>query len=43
MAFYWRGNQLFIKQAQTGDDDKVWTTFLMDMREPLEVNIYSYY
>ncbi|PKY20923.1 hypothetical protein RhiirB3_470054 [Rhizophagus irregularis] len=36
MAFYWRGNQLFVKQAQTGDDDKVWTTFLMDMREPLE-------
>ncbi|RGB34624.1 hypothetical protein C1646_143658 [Rhizophagus diaphanus] len=37
MAFYWRGNQLFVKQAQTGDDDKVWTTFLMDMREPLEI------
>ncbi|RIA98330.1 hypothetical protein C1645_140577 [Glomus cerebriforme] len=36
MAFYWRGNQLFTKQAPTGDNDNVWTTFLMDMREPLE-------
>ncbi|RIA98304.1 hypothetical protein C1645_812855 [Glomus cerebriforme] len=37
MAFYWRGNQLFAKQAPTGDNDRTWTTFLMDMREPLEL------
>ncbi|RIA81211.1 hypothetical protein C1645_837362 [Glomus cerebriforme] len=38
MAFFWRGNQLFTKQGPTGDKDKVWTTFLMDAREPLEAN-----
>ncbi len=40
MAFYWRGNQLFTKQGPTGDDDLVWTTFVMDikdMREPAKV------
>lgn len=37
MAFFWHGNQLFTKQGPTGDKDKVWTTFLMDVREPLEV------
>ena len=41
MAFYWRGNQLFTKHGPTGDNDKVWTIFLMDMREPTEVIIYS--
>jgi hypothetical protein len=40
MAFYWRGNQVFTKQGPIDDDDdKGWTTFLMDTREPLEVNI----
>jgi hypothetical protein len=42
MAFFWRGNQLFAKYGPTGDNDGVWTTFLMDMREPLEVNIYLF-
>jgi len=41
MAFYWRGNQLFAKQAKTSDSDRIWTTFLMDMRDPIEVKIYS--
>jgi hypothetical protein len=40
MAFYWRGNQLFTKQGPTGEKEKGWTTFLMDLREPMEVNIY---
>ena len=42
MAFYWRGNQLFIKKGPTGEKDKGWTTFLMDLREPMEVNIYLF-
>ncbi|CAB4394655.1 unnamed protein product [Rhizophagus irregularis] len=37
MAFYWRGNQVFTKQGPIDDDDKGWTTFLMDTREPLEI------
>ncbi len=38
MAFYWRGNQLFTKQGPTADEkEKDWTTFLMDLREPMEV------
>ena len=41
MAFYWRGNQLFTKHGPTGEKDEGWTTFLMDLREPIEVNIYS--
>ncbi|CAG8463812.1 12087_t:CDS:10 [Funneliformis caledonium] len=36
MAFYWRGDHLFAGQGPTGDEDQVWTTFLMDMREPAE-------
>jgi hypothetical protein len=41
MAFYWRENQLRTKKGPIieDDDDKGWTTFLMDTREPLEVNI----
>ncbi|CAB5200411.1 unnamed protein product [Rhizophagus irregularis] len=37
MAFYWRGNQLYTKQGPTDDDDKDWTTFFMDTREPLDI------
>ncbi|CAB4438088.1 unnamed protein product [Rhizophagus irregularis] len=37
MAFYWRGNQVFTKQGPIDDDDKGWTTFLMDTRKPLEI------
>jgi len=36
MAFYWRGNQLLTKRG-TCDGDPVWTTFLMDMKEPTKV------
>ncbi|GES75149.1 hypothetical protein GLOIN_2v1834043 [Rhizophagus clarus] len=36
MAFYWRGNQLFTKQGQQKSNDD-WTTFLMDMKGPIEV------
>ncbi|RGB27756.1 hypothetical protein C1646_630205, partial [Rhizophagus diaphanus] len=38
MAFYWRGKQIFTKQGPIDDDDdKGWTTFLMDTREPLMI------
>ncbi|GBB83136.1 hypothetical protein RclHR1_00010018 [Rhizophagus clarus] len=36
MAFYWRGNQLLTKHARINNNDTVWTTFLMDMREKTE-------
>jgi len=38
MAFYWHenGNQLLTKRG-TCDGDPVWTTFLMDMKEPTKV------
>lgn len=42
MAFYWRGDQLFAKRGPIDDTDKSLTTFLMDMREPTEVNIINY-
>jgi hypothetical protein len=42
MAFFWRGDQLYAKRGPTGEKDQTWTTFLMDMREPIEVNIYHY-
>ena len=42
MAFLWQSNQLFTKSGPTGDNDNGWTTFFMDMREPIEVNIYVY-
>jgi len=43
MAFFWIGNQLSVKHGEYGstDDKDPWTTFLMDMREPIEVNISS--
>ncbi|RGB35129.1 hypothetical protein C1646_814947 [Rhizophagus diaphanus] len=37
MAFFWRHGQLTSKQGPTGDIDQVWTTFLMDMREPIDL------
>ncbi|RIA78752.1 hypothetical protein C1645_810982, partial [Glomus cerebriforme] len=37
MAFYWRGNQLFTKQGPIEDKNEGWTTFLMDMRDPLKL------
>ena len=39
MAFYWRGNTLLTKHASIVNNDKVWTTFLMDIRETEEVCI----
>jgi hypothetical protein len=41
MAFVWRGDQLFTKRGSTNDGDDVWTTFLMDMRNPIDVNIIT--
>jgi hypothetical protein len=38
MAFYWRGNQLVTKHSRIDNKDKTWTTFLMDLRVPEEVN-----
>ncbi|CAI2168970.1 19326_t:CDS:10, partial [Funneliformis geosporum] len=49
MAFFWRGNQLSVKQGPTGEKDKAWTTFLMDGREPMEAftrnlrDVFVYY
>ncbi|UZO10676.1 uncharacterized protein OCT59_002255 [Rhizophagus irregularis] len=38
MAFYWRGKQIYTKRGpRNDDDDKGWTTFLMDTREPLMI------
>ncbi|RKP10023.1 hypothetical protein THASP1DRAFT_22221 [Thamnocephalis sphaerospora] len=43
MAFFWKGDQLFAKRAPVpGEPDKaengrVWTTFLLSMRDPFEV------
>ncbi|KAI8973522.1 hypothetical protein BDF20DRAFT_837459 [Mycotypha africana] len=40
MAFYFKGDQLFAKRADIPTDessDKVWTSFLMDLREPMEM------
>ncbi|CAG8651073.1 778_t:CDS:2, partial [Cetraspora pellucida] len=33
MAFYWKGDQLFVRHGPTGKNDTEWTIFLMDMRE----------
>ncbi|KAI9598971.1 hypothetical protein BDF19DRAFT_410365 [Syncephalis fuscata] len=48
MAFLWKGDQLFAKRATISNDDnnqsttnkqkeREWTTFLLDMRDPLEI------
>src|SRR4051795_10612058 len=37
MAFYWRGNQLVTKHSRIDNRDKIWTTFVMDVRDPEEV------
>jgi len=42
MAFFWRENQLYTKQGPIDDKDVGWTTFLMDTRELVEVNIHSH-
>ncbi|CAG8625260.1 16108_t:CDS:10 [Gigaspora margarita] len=38
MAFYWRGDQLFVRYGPTGKDDTEWTIFLMDVREATKVH-----
>jgi hypothetical protein len=38
MAFYWRENNLYTRHGEHESIDN-WTTFLFDMREPIEVNI----
>ncbi|CAG8561147.1 3105_t:CDS:10 [Paraglomus occultum] len=37
MAFYWRGCQLFAKLGPIDSDDDQWTTFLMDVKEPMDI------
>jgi hypothetical protein len=39
MTLYWRENNLYTKQGERESDDD-WTTFLFDMREPIEVINY---
>ncbi|CAB4431331.1 unnamed protein product [Rhizophagus irregularis] len=36
MTLYWRENNLYTKQGERESDDD-WTTFLFDMREPIEL------
>lgn len=38
MAFYFKGDQLFAKRADVPEDERDdWTSFLMDLREPMEM------
>ncbi|KAI8644601.1 hypothetical protein BD408DRAFT_383483 [Parasitella parasitica] len=38
MAFYFKGDQLFAKRADVPEKDiDAWTSFLMDLREPMEM------
>jgi len=37
MYFFWRGDQLLVKQGPTGYEDRDWKTFLMGMREPVKL------
>lgn len=38
MAFYFKGDQLFAKRADVAESDTDdWTSFLMDLREPMEM------
>ncbi|KAF0332856.1 ubiquitin system component cue, partial [Gigaspora margarita] len=34
MAFYWQGDQLYVRHGPIKNSDSTWTTFLMDMRNP---------
>ena len=42
MYFYWRNDHLFVKKGPTGDNNQIWTTFLMDMRKPTR-GIFYYF
>ena len=37
MTFFWRNDELFVKQGSTSNIDEVWTSFLMETKEPIEV------
>ncbi|CAG8758755.1 10599_t:CDS:10, partial [Gigaspora margarita] len=37
MAFYWQGDQLYVRHGPIDNSDSTWTTFLMDMRAPLKL------
>ncbi|CAG8703351.1 13798_t:CDS:10, partial [Dentiscutata erythropus] len=37
MAFYWQGDQLYVRHGPINNSDSTWTTFLMDMRNPLKL------
>lgn len=38
MSFYWKGDMLYASSGEsTNSEDDVWTSFLMDLREPSEV------
>jgi hypothetical protein len=38
MPFYFKGDQLFAKRANVPEEDRNdWTSFLMDLREPMEM------
>ncbi|CAG8597455.1 8335_t:CDS:2, partial [Racocetra persica] len=37
MAFYWQGDQLYVRHGPIDNSDSTWTTFLMDMRNPLKL------
>ncbi|RIA78934.1 hypothetical protein C1645_842030, partial [Glomus cerebriforme] len=41
MAFFWHDKQLFTKKGSIDVKDDGWTTFLMDISEPMKINIYS--
>ena len=38
MSFYFKGNQLFARRGDVpAGDQSEWTTFLMDMRVPIDI------
>ncbi|CAO3637571.1 unnamed protein product [Mucor hiemalis] len=44
MAFYFKGDQLFAKRADVPDKDvDTWTSFLMDLREPMEMPDFDHF
>ncbi|KAK4520409.1 Vacuolar protein sorting-associated protein 13 [Mucor velutinosus] len=44
MAFYFKGDQLFAKRADVPDKDiDPWTSFLMDLREPMEMPDFDHF
>ncbi|RIB30618.1 hypothetical protein C2G38_2152060 [Gigaspora rosea] len=37
MTFYWQGDQLYVRHGPIKNSDSKWTTFLMDVRNPLKL------